>query len=751
MRREIRTGIKRRKAPVKALARACLALLVLLSLGSCTPNSPYRGEDEEKNIFYTTFTEPPKHLDPAKSYSSDEYDIISQIYEPPLQYHYLLRPYRLVPLVAESLPTPVYLDERMKELPPGAPPERVARAVYEIRIKKGILYQDHPAFAKGPDGRPLYSGLTEKDVSDIDGIADFREKGAREARADDFIYEIMRLADPLIESPILPILEKYILGLEEYAALLRKDLEDIRRKRKEEKGPAYNQTTDEMENPVALDYRRHPLPGVEKVDDYAYRVILKTKYPQFVYWLAMPFFSPVPEEAALFYKQGALAGKNITLNRYPVGTGPYHMAVYNPNMEMVLKRNGNFAHETYPSDGEDADMADGLLEDAGKKLPFVDEIVFKLEKEAIPRWNKFLQGYYDNSGITTDSFDQAVTVSAAGRAELTDMMKEKGIRLITSVRPSTYYNGFNMLDPVVGGYSEDRQKLRQAISIALDYEEYIEIFNNGRGIPAHSVLPPGIFGYIEGKAGINTYMYEWDNARNRAVRRPIEFARRLMSEAGYPEGRDRQGRPLTIAFDNPWTGPDLTPVISWYIKKLKPLGIQLENRTTDYNRFQEKMLRGNTQFFAWGWNADYPDPENFFFLLASSSGKVKHGGENVSNYSNPEFDRLFRTMENMENTPERLRVIREALNMLQRDSPWVWGFHPVAFGLHHRWVKNVKSNAMANNTMKYVRLDAPLRARLRKGWNSPRVMPVVIIAALALLLALPAVISIWRRMRGGAR
>ncbi len=129
------------------------------------------------------------------------------------------------------------------------------------------------------------------------------------------------------------------------------------------------------------------------------------------------------------------------------------------------------------------------------------------------------------------------------------------------------------------------------------------------------------------------------------------------------------------------------------------------------------------------------------------SGKVKHGGENVSNYSNPEFDRLFRTMENMENTPERLRVIREALNMLQRDSPWVWGFHPVAFGLHHRWVKNVKSNAMANNTMKYLRIDAAGRESLRSGWNRPNYWPLVILAAVIALSALPAVMAI-RKKRG---
>ncbi|MBI5345281.1 MAG: ABC transporter substrate-binding protein, partial [Deltaproteobacteria bacterium] len=635
-----------------------------------------------------------------------------------------------------------------RRLPDNAPPEKVSRAVYEIKLKKGITYQMHPAFAKKGDGSPLYLGLAKEAVKGINGIEDFPIKGTRELRADDYMLEIMRLADPLIESPVLPIIEKYVLGLKEYSELLRKDLEEIRKRRKEAAGPSYNQTVDEKENPVVLDYRRHRLPGVEKVDDHAFRIILKTKYPQFVYWLAMPFFSPMPEEAVLFYKQGVLADKNIALDRYPVGTGPYEMAAYNPNMEIILKRSGNYRFEAYPSEGEAGDRVTGLLDDAGKTMPFIDEIVFKLEKEAIPRWNKFLQGYYDNSGITSDSFDQAVTVSASGRAELTDAMREKGISLLTAVRPATYYNGFNMLDDAVGGYGTDRQKLRQAISIALDYEEYIEIFNNGRGIPAMSPLPPGIFGHLPGEEGVNPYIYEWDTSKKRPVRRPIEYARRLMEEAGYPGGRDRDGRPLTITFDNPWTGPDFTPVINWYIKKFKLLGIQLENRTTDYNRFQEKMLKGNFQFFTWGWNADYPDPENFFFLLISSNSKVKFQGENVANYSNPEFDRLFKVMENMDSTPERLKIIKEMTRRAWKDSPWVWGYHPVAFGLYHQWTGNVKSNSMANNTIKYLKIDAKERKRLRRAWNRPVVWPLAAALALLVIISVPAVMSARKRRAG---
>ena len=192
-----------------------------------------------------------------------------------------------------------------------------------------------------------------------------------------------------------------------------------------------------------------------------------------------------------------MAAKNLTLDWWPVGTGPYMLSENDPNRRMVLSRNPNFHGEAYPCEGEAGDRAAGLLEDCGKPLPFIDQAVFTREKEAIPYWNKFLQGYYDASGISSDSFDQAVRVNVGGDVALTDEMRDKGIRLLTSVKTSTYYLGFNLLDPVVGGLSPRSTRLRQAISIAIDQEEYISIFANGRGIAAQGPLPPGIFGYEE--------------------------------------------------------------------------------------------------------------------------------------------------------------------------------------------------------------------------------------------------------------
>jgi ABC-type transport system substrate-binding protein len=379
-------------------------------------------------------------------------------------------------------------------------------------------------------------------------------------------------------------------------------------------------------------------------------------------------------------------------------------------------------------------------------MPFIDRIVFSLEKEDIPYWNKFLQGYYDASGISSDSFDQAISIGTGGEVSLTPAMQEKGIELNTAVSTSIFYTGFNMEDPVVGGYSERARKLRLAISIAIDFEEYISIFLNGRGIAAQGMIPPGIFGYVEGDAGVNTEVY--DITPDGPRRKPVAQARRLLAEAGYPEGRDIEtGRPLVLYFDTAATGPDAKARLDWLVKQFAKLNLQLVIRGTDYNRFQDKMLKGTAQIFQWGWNADYPDPENFLFLLYGPNSKVGKNGENAANYTNPEFDRLFDQVKNMDNTPERAALITAMQDIARHDAPWVWGFFPKQFSLHHAWYRNAKPNLMANNALKYRRIDPALRARLQAEWNRPVLWPLYALAALLLVVVLPAWLGYRRRQR----
>jgi len=709
-------------------------LSVLLPACGQVWNDPYPAAQRGRNILYSAFTERPKHLDPVQSYSEDEATFLYQIYEPPLQYHYLRRPYTLVPGSAAALPRARLFDAQGRELPADTPAEQVARSVYEIRVRPGILYQPHPAFARAEDGTPRYLDLSPADLDGVRGVGDFAQVGTRELEAGDFVHQVKRLAHPRLHSPILELMAEYLPGLKTLQQQLAREA---------------------ARNPGWIDLTRFELPGVEVVDRHTWRVTLKGAYPQFLYWLTMPFFAPVPPEADRFFGQPGMAERNLILDWWPVGTGPYMLVENNPNARMVLARNPNYRGEPYPCEGEAGDEAAGLLADCGKTMPFIERIVFTREREGIPYWNKFLQGYYDASGVSSDNFDQAVSMTSQGEVMLSDEMAGRGIELITSVSPSVFYLGFNMLDPVVGGGDtaegrERARKLRQAISIALDMEEFVSIFLNGRGVPAMHPIPPGIYGAREGEAGVNPVVYEWRDGQ--PVRRGLDAARRLLAEAGYPDGRDaRTGAPLIVNLDTTAGGLGDKARSDWLAKQFRALGVQFVVRTTDYNRFQDKIRDGNAQLFFFGWNADYPDPENMLFLLHGPQGKVKYNGQNASNYQNDEFDRLFERMKAMPDGPERQALIDRMVAILQHDAPWLFGFHPKAYSLQHGWVHNRKPGAMVRNTLKYQRLDVDRREAMRAAWNQPVVWPLVGVGLLLTVLVAPAVVHYRRRERATAR
>ena len=687
-----------------------ILLIGLAFLAGCGEvwNDPYPAAERGRNIYYAAFTERPKHLDPVQSYTSDEAVFTRQVYEPPLQYHYLKRPYELIPLTAVEVPKPREIDGGKY-------------TVYEIRIRPGIRYQPHPAFV--PENHALSPGK----------IGSLKTPyalplGTRELVADDYVYQIKRLAHPRLHSPIFGLMAEYVVGMADYAKNLR--------------------AVDKRDG--WFDLREHPLKGVEVVDKYTYRVTLNGRYPQFVYWLAMPFFAPIPWEAEKFFHQQGMLERNFTLDWWPVGTGPYMLSEHDPNARIVLERNPNFHGEVYPSEGEPDDRDAGLLADAGKPLPFIDRIVFSREKENVPYWNKFLQGYYDAAGISSDQFDQAVRVNIEGASEPSSEMTQKGITLSTMVAATIYYFGFNMKDPVVGGSSERARKLRQAISIAVDMEEFLSIFHNNRGVVSHSPVPPGIFGRREGAQGVNPVTHVWRDGREQ--RRPIEDAKKLLAEAGYPNGIDaKTGAPLVLYFDTTSRGPGDKARLDWWRKQLEKLSIQLEVRETDWNRFQEKIRKGTQQMYGLGWSADYPDAENFLFLLHGPQARADGAGANSSNYANPKFDALFERMKVMPNSPERQKLIDGMVDIVRHDAPWIFGFHPKQYSLSHGWVANDKPNDMAGNTMKYIRLDIEKRAALRREWNSPIVWPFVLILLALVASAIPAFVTYRRRERMAAR
>src|SRR5688500_16858668 len=172
--------------------RLRILLILLPFLGGCGDvwNDPYPAAERGKNILYSSFAERPKHLDPVQSYTEDEARFTQQVYEPPLQYHYLKRPYELIPLTAVEIP-------KAREIEGGK------FTVYDVRIKPGIKYQPHPAVVEAN------LSLKSAEIEQLQSPYKLSQ-GTRELLADDYIYQIKRLAHPRLRSPIFGLMAEYI-------------------------------------------------------------------------------------------------------------------------------------------------------------------------------------------------------------------------------------------------------------------------------------------------------------------------------------------------------------------------------------------------------------------------------------------------------------------------------------------------------------------------------------------------------------
>ena len=213
-----------------------------------------------------------------------------------------------------------------------------------------------------------------------------------------------------------------------------------------------------------------------------------------------------------------------------------------------------------------------------------------------------------------------------------------------------------------------------------------------------------------------------------------------MVEAGYPGGIDpATGEALLLTFDSSDTTTAGLIRVKFYIEAWKRLGIDMQIEATNYNQFLEKLRNGAHQVFQSGWVADYPDSENFLFLLWSEMGQSLHGGPNATNFSNADFDRLFLSMKTRENGPQRMSEIREIRTILERERPWIELFHREDYSLYHGWVRNVKPMGISAPTYQYRDIDSEERAKRRLEWNVPIVWPAYVLGIALVLLIIPGI------------
>ncbi len=723
------------------------AALGVAMLFTACDNSPWPKHAAAENTIYSAMIEnTPRHLDPTASYWSNDTLVTYQVYEPPYGYHYFKRPFELVPKTAAQVVTPSYLDKNGQRLPDDAAAEQIAESVYDVPIKPGILYQPHPAFAKDERGQYRYHAMRPGEIGSRQSPMEFEYQGTRELVAEDFVYALKRHATTRITTPIFGVFSEYVIGLADYGELIKKEDAKLR----EGLDPA------SLDKPF-LDFRRWPLAGASAPEKHLLRIRLKGKYPQWKYWMQMTFMAPVPWEADAFYAQPGMAERGITLDQWPVGTGPYMVTAFEKDRRIVMQRNPNYRGEPFPCDGMPEDRKAGLLDDCGKKMPFVDKIVSVVEREATPQRNKFRDGHYDLEVFERTDMGVTYIVEALDSDEVREDYEKKGFNFPKYADVNSYIIGFNMIDPVLGGgdTAEGRaraRKLRQAITIAIDWDEYSKIFPKKGGLTAMSPLPGGIPGSREGTPeGINPVTHRLEGGKT--VRRSIEDAKKLMAEAGYPNGREAAtGRPLVINYDYyaPAT-PERKPEIDWVVRQFAKIDIQLEVRATDNNQFQDKVRKGKHQVFWSGWNADYPDAENFLFLFYGPNAKSVSDGENTANYQNPVFDKLFAQLKTLDDGPQKQAVIDQMVKLVQDDAPWSMGFYPWASAAVQGWVKNSKPAILVRDHGRYLRLDVPARVAALESWNRPVWWPVAVLVALIVAVVAYTRRSIRIRGRMNAR
>ncbi len=477
----------------------------------------------------------------------------------------------------------------------------------------------------------------------------------RELTAADHAYALKRLLDPAVKSPWAWLLEGKLVG----GAQARAKAEATGR----------------------FDYDA-PLPGLEVVDRYTLRIRLVAPDFRFPYVLAVPNTAALAREVVEAYGND--------LGAHPVGTGPYLLKAYQRSSRIVLEANPAYRATTYlpagPVPPQFVPIAEALR---GKRLPLVGRIEISVVEEAQSRWLSFLSGETDIlENLPAEFVDQALD---AGR--LRPALAAKGIHHEVLLRPNVYFAYFNMEDPVFGGYTLEKIALRRAIAMAYDVEEAIRVLAKGRSIPARSPVPPGIEGY---DPELSTDAQLYDPALSRALL--DRFGYKDRDGDGYRELPD--GKPLVLErWSTPTSGQRQSDEL--WKKNMDAIGIRLVVRKDKLPELRKMARQGRIAFRADGWNADYPDAENFMQLLYGPHA----GQENAARFRLPAFDRLYEEARRLPDSPRRTRIFDRMTRLVVAYAPWRLTVHNIEDAFAHAWVRDYAPHPIRSVVWQYVDID----------------------------------------------
>ncbi|MBR6440998.1 MAG: ABC transporter substrate-binding protein [Bacteroidales bacterium] len=391
------------------------------------------------------------------------------------------------------------------------------------------------------------------------------------------------------------------------------------------------------------------------LDDSTFVIRLKAPFSPFLSLLGMAYCSVVPREVVEHY------GKDF--RSHPCGTGPFRFQYWKEGVKLVFRKNPLYF---------EVDTIDQTIH----QLPYLDAvaITFIIDRQTV--FLEFVKGNLDFMNSLDASYKDEI-LTPDGR--LKDKYADR-IDLVSTPYLNTEYLGFNIESE---SKIQNSKLIRQAISCGFDRTKMMRYLRNNIGRPGEGgFVPLGLPGYDT----LPSYGYRYDPER----------ARRLLAEAGYPDGK---GLP-TLKLSTTANYLDLCKYIQ---QQLGLIGINIQVDVNPPAALREQIAQGKAAWFRGSWIADYPDAENYLSLFYSANHAPS--GPNYTRFTSKEFDRLYLQARRQNDPQRRIQLYRQMDSLVMQQAPVIVLYYDQILHFTHKNVHGLRSDAMNTLDLRRVTID----------------------------------------------
>ena len=477
----------------------------------------------------------------------------------------------------------------------------------------------------------------------------------RELTAADYAYSWKRIVDPKTRSPHLELFDGKVVGMDALVAKARAT--------------------------GRFDYDA-PVEGLQVVDRYTLRIKLNHPWFDIATNLTESGTAAVAREVIEAYGDG---GGWAMAN--PVGTGPYRLKDWRRGQRIVVEANPGFRGIPYVESSDPADReVNARLR--GKTLPLIGQVEIAIMEEGSPRVLAFAKGELDYLDIPYELVPNVME----GNDTLKPRFAKAGVVLQRGVQPSITFSYFNMEDPVIGGYTNDKIALRRAIGMAYNVDEEIRVVRHGQGMFATQIVPPGVSGYDPDFLANTTY----DPAGARA----------LLDKFGYID-RDKDGwrdmpdgKPLVLKRGTSPSALERQFDELWQ-RNMTAIGIRIEMVTQKWPDLLKMARNGQLQVWQLANTSSTTEGYSFLGMLYGPNA----GFANLARFKQPEFDRLYDESRKLPDGPQRSRLVRQMSQIVAAYAPWKINAYRIENVVVYPWVIGYKYNPFNQQPWQYLDID----------------------------------------------